>query len=76
MTDKLETIVAEISVNWPRGMVEKDGDPRVLSQRFEDVIETNRRRGYYLDSWQLSQVSPTPGYQIETIIAVFKALFS
>jgi hypothetical protein len=68
MADQL-FIVAEVSKNWPEN--DHDGMPRLLSERFEAVIERNLQRGYRLHSWRLSQWSPEPGYLNETIIAVF-----
>jgi hypothetical protein len=61
-------IVAEVSKNWFRG------DPPsaiFLSQKFEEVIEENRKRGYELESWQFCQTNFHPDIIVETIIAVF-----
>jgi hypothetical protein len=63
-------IVAEISKNWPEDNI--PGVRRLLSERFEDVINHNRARGYRLDSWRLDRFSPEPGTLNETIIAVFE----
>jgi hypothetical protein len=65
-------IVAEISKSWPA-----PGAPSI-SKSFELVIEQNEKRGYELESWQLSRVvvHDAPIAQAmginETIIAVFK----
>lgn len=61
-------IVAEISKSWVNGVPKTDTE--LISARFEDVIETNDRRGYRLESWKFSQVMLTP-VMSETIIAVF-----
>lgn len=63
-------IVGEVSKNWPEGAGEQ-AFPRLLSERFEVVIETNRRRGYKLHSWALN-TTPSASGVIETIIAVFQ----
>lgn len=60
-------IVAEISKNWP-SLDEKDSS--ILASRFEVVIETNRKKGFILESWQMTQ-NATLGGVYETIIAVF-----
>lgn len=63
------TIVAEISKNWPQS---RGTDPRTMSQKFEDVIEYNRQRGYRLESWRMGNAIFEAGSMIETIIAVFE----
>lgn len=62
-------IVAEVSKTWP-----SDNAKELISHKFEQVITTNRERGWELESWELSRVSViVDGFaQInETIIAVF-----
>ena len=67
-----QTIVAEISktckVYTHTGETDRAG--LFLSIKFEEVIEVNRKRGYKLASWHISQVT-TPLELVETIIAVF-----
>jgi hypothetical protein len=64
-------IVAEISTTWPPpDPNEPPGVARVAASRFERVIETNRDRGYALESWQLV-ATYCDGQLVETIIAVF-----
>lgn len=60
-------IVAEISKNWP------EQSPGLISQKFDEVIDHNRERGYELESWQLgvSQSGIVGVGYVETIIAVF-----
>lgn len=78
-----EFIVAEVSKNWWQADAEPNAaaaDARdqtrldLLSRKFEHVIETNRRRGYLLHSFQLHRLYvPTPEPHIsETIVAVFQ----
>ena len=68
-----ERIVAEVTRNWG---VKGDESKTTLSERFEDVIEVNKWRGYKLESWQFCQVV-VPVYpnafptMTETIVAVF-----
>ena len=65
-TEPLQTIVAEITKNWPE---ETEG---LTSQRFQYVIEYNRKRGYALQSWQFTTVyDPINEILTDTIIAVF-----
>ncbi len=72
-------IVAEISKNWIDGRP-ANGDPRLLAQIFEQVIEHNRIRGYRLHSFQLHRAitrwrEDTSRAELnETIIAVFEDL--
>lgn len=67
-----ERIVGEVSVNWS-----EDGpQPQALiSQRFEEMIATNVKRGYELESWQLHRVAPQLNgitmHVNESIVAVF-----
>jgi hypothetical protein len=61
-------IVAEISKIWLRG---QSPDGAFLNQKFEDVIEQNRVRGYQLESWQFCQSHSGTEQMVETIIAVF-----
>lgn len=62
-------IVAEISKTWVGGA----HDSRALiSQKFEELLEVNRQRGYHMESWKFSQVwMPEARQVVETIIAVF-----
>lgn len=62
-------IVAEVSKNWDRGM---SPEPAMLCEKFEEVIEFNRCRGYRLYSFQLHRLVTGPGAMNETIIAVFE----
>lgn len=69
-------IVAEVSKNWPlEGTF-------LLSQGFEQVIETNHQRGYRLHSWRMSRVVLSNPGQLysgdinETIIAVFEKVYT
>jgi len=62
-------IVAEISQTWSNG---QPGDSKLLSQKFEEVIEVNRKRGYRLLSFSFSSAAPSESDLIETIIAVFE----
>jgi hypothetical protein len=84
MTTSPVFIVAEISKNWPEAICTEGHLPpfkdcaacaereTLLSQRFEHVIEVNRRRGYILVSFQLNRMVPQRGQLNETIIAVFE----
>jgi hypothetical protein len=66
------TVVAEVSRNWP---IPTDGDERLLSDKFQHVINFNHDRGYDLKTWQLSRsvTSDDEGQCLnETIIAVFE----
>ena len=63
-------IVAEISKNWADG--ESVANTPLLANQFERVIEHNRRRGYWLHSFQLHRMMTAPGILNETIIAVFE----
>ena len=67
-------IVGEVSKNW-----ERDGDPfyvrdeKLLSQLFEELINSSLERGYVLHSFDVSRViDTTDDVMNETIIAVFK----
>lgn len=63
-------IVAEVSKSWT-GCTKQDGHT-LISRRFEAVIEENIKRGYQLESWNLSQVwMPEARQMVETIVAVF-----
>lgn len=57
-------IVAEVSKTWPNPNQEP------ISSLFEKIINTNRDRGYGLQSWLLSQVRDAESMH-ETIVAVF-----
>lgn len=73
-------IVAEITRTWGDN---EDRTRPLLCQRFEEVIEYNRERGYELESWQFQacatdrnkteseELRGVPGIT-ETIIAIFK----
>ena len=47
-------IVAEVSKNYPE--IDCPDMPRLLSQRFERIINVNLSRGYRLQSWQLNRI--------------------
>lgn len=72
-------IVAEISKGWINtndgsGARSATDDKRLLSELFELCIETNRQRGYELESWQLQNSTSAIGdcrTLSETIVAVF-----
>jgi hypothetical protein len=70
-------IVAEVSKSWVnrgRGPGSPEGSSVLLSQKFENVIETNRERGYALESWEMTAtgIAAFDGASIcETIVAVF-----
>jgi hypothetical protein len=66
----LQFIVAEISKNWTTEA--HQSDPGFLNKLFEDVIETNRQRGYRLYQFQLNRVMTSREVMNETIIAVFE----
>lgn len=63
-----ERIVAEITKNWTKGLHESP----LLCTQFELIIETNRLRGYELETWRLAQLYIAPDRITETIIAVFR----
>lgn len=68
-----EFIVAEISKNWFAGDGAKADDrANHISYAFEQVIETNRLRGYALHSFQLHRLMTDEETMNETIIAVFR----
>lgn len=62
-------IVAEVSKNWVNGY---EVEPGLLAERFEEVIEVNRQRGYRLHSFQLHRVMVAQRQLNETIVAVFE----
>lgn len=79
MTQSPDWIVAEVTKNWSNGEDADGGETTLLAQRFELVINHNRRRGYKLHSFQLHQLhfsddgmSGTRERVMETIIAVFR----
>jgi len=84
MTTSPVFIVAEISKNWPEAICTAGHLQPVesceacaarktfLCERFEHIIEVNRRRGYILVSFELNRIVPQPGQLNETIIAVFE----
>ncbi len=63
-------IVAETSKTWIEGAI-LDGNH--MAKSFEEIIETNARRGYCLHSWnyQMAAISGEPPQIVETIVAVF-----
>lgn len=67
-------IVAEISKNWLNGFP-LDGDPALISEKLESVINVNAARGYRLHSFQLDRESGVDlhggAWMNETIVAVF-----
>lgn len=63
---KPRTIVGEVTLNWPRE------DAVLISTLFEVLCRDAERRGYSLKSWNMCQLSPTPGSITETIVAVFE----
>jgi len=84
-------IVAEISKNWPEPAMEEafwgahpdathapNGMRRLLSERFEEVINRNLEHGYRLSDWRYSRIDVTVPPDAaqreinETIIAVFE----
>lgn len=80
-------IVAEISKNWPETVDDmerwvtqgrdRNGYRRLLSERFEDAINRNDRKGYRLISWRLDRqwrASRDADHMNETIIAVFELI--
>jgi hypothetical protein len=68
MTDRF--IVAEVSKTWVRGMP-VTGTP-LISQSFEQIINTNHRRGYHLYFFSLNRLVVSEEEINETIIAVFE----
>jgi hypothetical protein len=69
VSEQKRFIVAEISKNWNRD----NWQGPILAQLFEDVIDTNRGRGYLLHSFQLHRLATPDGCGMnETIIAVFE----
>lgn len=70
------TIVAEVCTNYESGAAVGGV---LLSQKFEQVIEFNRQRGYELVDWRMSSVA-TPMWAgsagistiAETIVAIFR----
>lgn len=66
-----EFIVAEVSKNWHRDLPPADPET-FLCNLFEEVIEENRKRGYLLHQFALTQVMIDPDAMTETIIAVFR----
>jgi hypothetical protein len=62
-------IVAEISKNWDM----TNYDSTLISQLFEDVINTNYERGYILKDFRINSVEGQKGLN-ETIIAVFERI--
>jgi hypothetical protein len=72
LTDDRPFIVAELSKNWDRGL--PVADTGLLSEQFEVVIETNRRRGYRLVTFELDRMVVGDGHINETIIAVFERI--
>lgn len=62
-------IVAEVTKNWPSQDISTVN--KLLSQKFEHVIEENRKRGYRLEDWKFSQIQLDQNLMTETIIAVF-----
>jgi hypothetical protein len=70
---KQRYIVAEISKNW-FGARPGAGDPsEFVRQKFEEVLEVNRRRGYRLHSFAFHRLMTGPAELNETIVAVFEA---
>lgn len=66
-----EFIVAEISKNWERTVID---DRKLISEAFEEAIEVNLHRGYTLHQFQLHRIMTGPDSMNETIIAVFKKI--
>jgi hypothetical protein len=62
-------IVAEVSKNWINGDELGVG---LVAERFEDVIEVNRQRGYRLLTFSLHRLITAPQELNETIVAVFE----
>jgi len=65
-----DRIVAEVTRNWKCGDDKYPPSKPLLSQQFEQVIETNKVRGYKLEDWKFQSVTDTLGF-CETIVAVF-----
>jgi hypothetical protein len=61
--------VAEVSKNWFSG---HEMEPGLLAERFERVIAVNHKRGYRLQTFNLSRTMTGPNSINETIIAVFE----
>jgi hypothetical protein len=70
MKPPLPFIVAEISKNWGDGPTPSRKE--FLGRTFEEVILTNKTRGYRLHSWKLSRIAVDPTQLNETIVAVFE----
>lgn len=67
LPDKPRFIVAEVSHTWVVNQTQG-----LISMKFETVLEVNRKRGYVLKSFALSQVVDPTGCLLETIVAVFE----
>ncbi|MBX4189799.1 hypothetical protein KW791_00655 [Candidatus Parcubacteria bacterium] len=65
-----EFIVAEVTKNWLAGQPEYP----LISDKFQQVIEVNLRRGYQLHSFQINQIILNETIMTETIIAVFQKM--
>lgn len=65
-------IVAEISKTWDGNFDENTPMSQLIGQKFENVINTNLKRGYTLGEWRFSNTYNTDRLQlVETIIAIF-----
>jgi hypothetical protein len=62
-------IVAEVNKNWHDG---QSDTVWLLSQLFEQLINTNWERGYQPSSWQIHRVMVSELEMSETIIAIFE----
>ena len=61
-------IVAEVSKTWE----DPNNKTDLVSKQFEQVINTNFKRGYTLQQWNLHTFHNHYGYYTETIIAIFE----
>lgn len=64
-------IVAEVSKSWIDGKP-VDTTFNSLADAFEYLIETNRKRGYRLHSFQVHRLMTRPDELNETLVAVFE----
>lgn len=60
-------IVGEVSRNWAEG---HEAHSYPIADSFEELIETNRKRGFSLESWRMTSTAVKGGIN-ETIVAVF-----
>lgn len=65
-------IVGEVSVNWKDGQLAPGSSGRLISQQFEEMVNFNDGRGYFLKHWKLSQIVMPENVMLETVVAVFE----